>query len=469
MARVRRYYNVDAIFSGPAPASGFHFIDNGGVYNNNYNLSSQNINLVKPINRVQSFSYNVNTNRSDVLELGRRGTIHRSFIDPATVDVSFDYISHGILNEYNLGFYVNYIIPSGTNSGSAFYADNYSVCSISGFVTRDLVRGENEIGYPQSYRDKRNLFVLVGEYGKDINSTSASFGHSKSRNSFTIGIGNSYITNYQARAAVGTFPTCSVSYIGENYKVYASGSGCLIPALDSKTRSGILNKHFTLPSTYQNNIVSALRPGDITVSIEAQNQTTGILAIQGTGYSGSLISDIYDLGFKYSDIKIQSYEISLPLNREPLNSIGYKLPIDRQISFPVFTDLNFNLIPGDLQTGSLENLMNRNIDYNIAIKLKNPINSSQDAGKVAVQYNFRKAKFESINYNSQIGDSETADLSFRTEIDPDDLTKGFFMSGLLNIGLGGIQTLSAFLLKEDGDLLLQENSDNFIVQSFAFF
>ncbi|MEK6884850.1 MAG: hypothetical protein AABY22_34780, partial [Nanoarchaeota archaeon] len=336
------------------------------------------------------------------------------------------------MNEYNLGFYVNYTIPSGTNSGRAFYEDNFSVCSISGFVTRDLIRGENEIGYPQSYRDKRNLFVLVGAYGKDVNTNTYSFSHPKSNSSYVIGIGNSYITNYQAQAAVGTFPTCSISYLGENYKVYASGSGCLIPALDTKTRSGILNKHFTLPSTYQNNIVSALRPGDITISIEAQKASTGVLAIQGTGYTGALISDIYDLGFKYSDIKIQSYEISLPLNREPLNSIGYKLPIDRQISFPVYTDLNFNLIPGDLQTGSLENLMNQNIDYNIAIKLKNPVGASQNPAKVAVQYNFRKSKFESISYNSQIGDSETANLNFRTEIDPDDLTKGFFMSGLLN-------------------------------------
>ena len=58
------------------------------------------------------------------------------------------------------------------------------------------------------------------------------------------------------------------------------------------------------------------------------------------------------------------------MNREPLSALGYKLPIDRQITFPVFTDLGFNFIVGDLQTGSVENLTNKNLDYNITIKLK---------------------------------------------------------------------------------------------------
>ena len=121
---------------------------------------------------------------------------------------------------------------------------------------------------------------------------------------------------------------------------------------------------------------------------------------------------------------------------------------------------------GDLQTGSVENLTNKNLDYNIAIKLKNPSNAANPQ-KVAVQYDFRKAKFESINYSNQIGGQEMASLTYKTEIDPDDLTKGFFISGLLNVS--GIQTLQGFAFKEDGFALLQENGDKLYSTNLAIF
>ena len=153
--------------------------------------------------------------------MGKRGTVKQAFIEPITVDLTFDYISMGVVNEHHMGFYTNYTIPAGANVGQALYTDNYSVCSIQGFVTRDLTPGENEIHYPQSYRDKRNLFVLVGAEGQDVNTSSYKFAHPKAQTSYTIGFGNAYITDYRDRAAIGEFPTCSVTYLAENFKVYS--------------------------------------------------------------------------------------------------------------------------------------------------------------------------------------------------------------------------------------------------------
>ena len=48
----------------------------------------------------------------------------------------------GVVNEHHMGFYTNYTIPAGANVGQALYTDNYSVCSIQGFVTRDLTPGK---------------------------------------------------------------------------------------------------------------------------------------------------------------------------------------------------------------------------------------------------------------------------------------------------------------------------------------
>ena len=83
------------------------------------------------------------------------------------------------------------------------------------------------------------MFVLVGAEGQDVNTSSYKFAHPKAQTSYTIGFGNAYITDYRAEAAIGEFPTCSVTYLAENFKVYSSGSGCLVPALESKGRSAV--------------------------------------------------------------------------------------------------------------------------------------------------------------------------------------------------------------------------------------
>jgi len=82
-----------------------------------------------------------------------------------------------------------------------------------------------------------------------------------------------------------------------------------------------------------------------------------------------------------------------------------------------------------------------------------------------LRYSFVGAKLESFDYSTDIGSNKVFSASFKTEIDPDDQSKGFFMSGVL-----GAEKVEDFILLEgtpsgieqDGFYALQETSGLFV-------
>jgi hypothetical protein len=135
--------------------------------------------------------------------------------------------------------------------------------------------------------------------------------------------------------------------------------------------------------------------------------------------------------------------------------------MDREINLPLIINLNIDFIIGDSQYDDLSSLVRQDAEYDVVIKCKNPCNyqenyefsptnHSSDFEKrfeyVAV-YEFSNLKFENINYQNQIGSRKTATLSFTTENDIEDYTKGLKISGIL-----GIEKVEDFILIESGSL-----------------
>ena len=71
------------------------------------------------------------------------------------------------------------------------------------------------------------------------------------------------------------------------------------------------------------------------------------------------------------------------------------------------------------------------------------------------------AKLNDFDYNTSIGQNKVFNASFNVEIDPDDRSKGFFISGVL-----GAEKVEDFILLEGGDndkfYLQQETKDLFV-------
>lgn len=139
MARNQIIYNVEDVFIGPCPASGYHFINYSGQLNNNYedfpyvtyesfqhispntgvinaiipkdkneNTFPRNHNLLKRLDRIQDVSYEIISTRTPISEIGRATVLDKIQLNKPEISLSFSYILSSLRNEARMGFDVNY-------------------------------------------------------------------------------------------------------------------------------------------------------------------------------------------------------------------------------------------------------------------------------------------------------------------------------------------------------------------------
>ena len=109
MARPNVIYNCQGLFVGPAPETGYNFIAyTGGPPTNDHSNLYQQLNLLHPIDRVQSISYSINVPHTNVTQINKRGMVDRPIVNYPTVSLNFNYLLCGTKNEARLGFNVNY-------------------------------------------------------------------------------------------------------------------------------------------------------------------------------------------------------------------------------------------------------------------------------------------------------------------------------------------------------------------------
>jgi hypothetical protein len=468
MARPTVIYNCQALFVGPAPESGYNFFDyNGGAATNDHEHLVQKINRLSPIDRVQSVSYQINVPHENILQLSKRSTVDRPVIDYPTVDLSFNYLLCGTKNEARLGFNVNYPVYNFPFSGEPYYSNNTNVSLLKGFFEEDksYVQGKTwEVFDNTVYRDCKNIYLVVNQDGNDINKfyQKEEFGSPdiyqsidpSSPDYHVISFGNCYLTNYSTNGSIGRVPAASASFRSYNVNFDMSGSGFQAPGIESKSGSISPEKDVVIPRVLANEGYPALKPGDITLTTDS--------------FSG--------LGVDFDKLHVQSYEISMSLNREPLNSLGYKFPLDNKATSPVFTNFSMRGIVDSGSSGSLTDIIKINSCYDFTIKVdpkncpkstSSPINAGTipiNTKVESLRYTFLGAKLDDFNYETNIGSNKIFEASFSVEAHPEPhhSSNGFFISGVL-----GMEKIEDFILLEgtangedqNGYYLQQETND----------
>lgn len=268
MPRNRIIYQSEAIYAGPAPATGLHYGTFTPGIGGNSNVANESTSLVKQLQRIQTANYSFNVERTDVNQYGQLAAIDRVILNSPTVSLDFSYLLGNLSNDNILGL----TIASG-NSDS-------TVSAISGFLNKTS--------------DERNYFIRTTPEGTDaVGLTSNS-----ANDNGVIGIGNGTITSYSTEGSVGNFPTTTINVEGLNMNFQKGISGNLVPAVNPVNGSALQN-YYQLSQATQNvgvgsgNAISALRPGDVTLSL-----------------SNSLAS-----GVDVDSMNIQSYTLSLDLGR----------------------------------------------------------------------------------------------------------------------------------------------------------
>ena len=379
MARNRVIYQSEALYVGPTTIAQQHTVSN-----------------VLQLQRVQSANYSFNLERQDVNQFGELASIDRVILSAPTVSLDFSYLVANLHNESGLGFTV-------LDAGNADY-----ISCISGILNKSS--------------DEKNYFIKTVKEGADALSISSdsrldtfSEGVGGHLTQSTIGVGNGFITSYTAEGSVGNFPTATVNVEALNMVINSGASGFNVPSVNPSDGTAITDYQVVLPtmvSTPAGDTTSVLRPGQVTVGIVDNGQ-----AMAGTAFD--------EMGVLVSDAKIQSYNISFDLGRTPLEKLGSKFAFAREIDFPVTITASIEANVGELTTGNLADMISTDQNYDLFVRLKDPTNTD-----INVDYHIKKAKLDSEEFSSSIGDNKSVTLNFSAQVGgPSQNDIGFFMSG----------------------------------------
>jgi hypothetical protein len=397
MSKNRIIYQTEALFAGKSPATGPQWDSTAKATN------------INELFRVQSANYGYTVNRRDVNQFGELAAIDRIILESPTVNLDFTYLNASFINEYYLGFYIN----SGQGDRSC--------------ITNILAKTE----------DERNYWIRTVPEGQDVVANIASGASNQ-----VIGIGNGFISNFTTEGAVGDFPKTTVTVEGLNILFSAGATwpptGLLDPLFVNKgtgvavvenpavnpTDGSKIGGWAAIPSGFTNAYgvatglyaVSALRPGDITLSFNDK--------------SFSFDTPLQEGGVSFTDAKIQSYSLSFSLSRDPLQKLGSKFAFAREITFPVVVTLRVDANVGDITSGNLADMISNDQTYNCKVKIKAPYALANGYIPDAMIYTLKNAKLESQSYTSSIGPNKAVSLTWTSQIGgPNQTDKGLFFSG----------------------------------------
>lgn len=323
----------------------------------------------KQLNRVQSANYSFEVSRQDINQYGQLAAIDRIILEQPTVNFDFSYYLNSGENEKSIG------LSLATGSG---VLATQGVAALSGILTDS--------------KDTNNYYILTVGEGKDANVDGKSGGK-------VIGIGNGFLSSYSMEASVGNIPTVSINGEGMNMRFYAGTDAQTLPTINPEDGTSVAGT-FTIPTPVSGEGYSALRPGDVDLTIAG---STGVVA---------------------TDLKIQKASIKFDLGRDPIQKLGSRFAFTREIKFPVTVSMSIDAIMGDIQAANLADVINNDAaKYNLQIKINKPNTDTE-----AVSYVLRGAKLDSQDFSTSIGDNKSVTMNWSAQIGgPNDQVGGLFI------------------------------------------
>lgn len=392
---------------------------------------------VMDLHRVQSANYSFSIARQDVNQFGELAAIDRIITETPTVSLDTSYILANLDNEHKLGFEV---APSG-------YGATNMVSCISGIINSD------------SNAHQKDYFILTTKEGSDAIANTQTGKYES-----IIGIGNGFLSSYSSEAAVGGLPTASISVeaMNMNFNTVATGNQISSTAATNEAQgkgfrlnntsnvlsgiSGInpainptdgtsVNQNVVLPTPTTNasgagaGLISALRPGDITLSLVAGGGALNDALMNTSATDADLL-----VGADIKDAHIQSFTLSFDMSRTPIQKLGTRFAFARPVDFPITASLSIDAILADLTTGTVSDIIDCDSSYDAIIKMKDPrLCGAGSDREVAVAYLARDLKIDSESFSSSIGDNKSVTLDFSCQIGgPEQTNVGVFMSGFYN-------------------------------------
>jgi len=394
--------------------------------------------LIEPMERIQSANFNFTINRQDINEFGQLARLDSIVMESPTVGLDFNYYLTDGGNERKMGFNV----PTMNNAGGTWLPARATATDY--FWTGDgCLSGFSALSGVLNDPQGNNFFITVVPDGKDVQGTTAlaATGSAFTKND-VVAIGNGFVSDYTVEAAVGSIPTASVSVEAFNIKVDDHLSGGPIqpgaaggwyhdegvPGVTLEGNSGNNRYVFqtglgnagtwsqqdtngTAFNTTGSSDIAALRPGDLTLAMSDSGAYYGLTDMAGDGAA-----------------HIQSFTINVPLSRTILQRLGSTFGYARVVDLPVDISCTVSAVVSELQNKNLfEELCNRQThDFTLTMR----DSSCTTAGIEKLAYTVKNARLDSETFTNAIGDNESVDMTFTTQIGgANDQNNGLFING----------------------------------------
>ena len=383
MAKNRVIYQSQAVYAGPdKTAKG----DSGWKHETGASVDSA-FAPVNQLKRVQSANYGFDIARTDVNQFGQLAAIDRIILESPTVNFDTSWYMCNFFNEDAIGLMVN---PTGTLGEDAKTG-----------VLSDIL---------DNFAGERNYYIRIVNEGADaVGYTSA---NETANGSHVVGIGNGFLSNWSCEAAVGGFPTASITVEGLNI-AFTTGSDSekttgFCPWVSGANGGKNTEKQFSLPQATESGSstsdVKVIKPGDVTLTLPDD---------QG--------------GASLDDMHIQSFNCAVDLSREPLQKLGSRYAYSREIQFPITATMSVDALVSDMVTGNLADIIDNNSDQAITVNFAvGALGSDNDDLAIIM----RKAKLDSQSFSQGIGDNQTVTLNWSAQIGSSAQTGiGLFLSG----------------------------------------
>jgi len=355
--------------------------------------------ILKRLNRVQSFEYALEIPAEEIRVLGTSSSIDRHISSPSSINISVSYLNFGIENEKRSGLYVQQ----------------------QGMTQQNVLA---KLADTSRNYDKKNLYLVGHKDGKNIRKPTEKFVDAgitltdsdldiltdpESPDFDILSFQNVYLSSYNFQTSVGQVSSTSLNMAADNMMFMSTASGVGIPVFEAEdatvSHSGV---KFIVPKRFVES-----DPSDSIHPLVFRTNDIKLEIIKKDGDENSVV---------FHNEKVQNVSIDLPIPREPVQYIYQKHYDDRPIK-PV--------IEGQVAIGFLSDL---GMSGNIAVNAEEKHNydfvvSFYKEGKQVIRYDVKGASLLTHTSQSAVGANKRHDLSFSFSIDLDTNTKGLFLSG----------------------------------------
>lgn len=303
-------------------------------------------------------------------------------------------------------FTIPYPLQDNVYTDSSVESYNLSPPGINFDINFDHTNGRNELylGLAKltssgnlilGLDDEKDLY-LAAQNSPGLDSIGAPVGSPQT----VLGLGQAVMTSYELAAQVGGIIEGRVSMNALTAVVYTGFSGVTVPSVQYQDGASRTGRFIIPPAQIQYNPnatgmdgllygASALGARDMVLMFPVQSPF-------GIVYTG------------WQAVYLQSFNLSLTIDRQEQKPLGYAYPVARQIMYPIRVDLSTSAIVSRMQADRLDRLSCTTTGFSINLAVKQPCTNATLFG-----FYLNNLQVVNQNFSQKIGEVDTVNTEWR--------------------------------------------------------